>query len=250
MAQRDVELAKALRDSDFHYLDDETRSRILTKDVTYDRIMFERGETRVVWDGPVPEEQLINREVAAQTEKGEVVGKAIYFGKVEDAGVFKRTVLVHVPSSGSVYEVVGRNVRLATDDDRTRMHTEIKMAGKLQAANTRAEEMVKAKRAKRVVGSHLVDAMMLKVKERKLAVDDKAGYHKIFGDAKGVCVYLAKKGGRADLSGFCVEDPAVISLTAEEARAKHLGKVRGQIDFDRDDQAIMRAWDAILERLG
>lgn len=242
--------SEALRNSDFNLLDDETKSYFLSRYVAADRRMVELGQADVVWDGNIPIEKLINNEVVAKTERGEVVGKAITFGKIDDGGVVKRTVLVHVPSSGSVYEVFGRNVRLAEAEDLTRMRTEITMAQRLVVANRNVEEMVKAKRSKRVNGSHLVDRMMSVVKQRKLAVDDKAGYHKIFGNEKGVCVYLAKKGGRADLSGFCVEHPAVIPLSEEEAKAKHLGKVRGQVDFNRPDELVMEAWDVVLGRLG
>lgn len=244
IVQRELEV------SDFHTLDDETRSYILTKNISSDKDMRDRGQEAPVWDGPVPEDQVINHEVAARTEKGTIVGKAIYFGKIPDSsGVYKRSVYVYVPSSGSVWEVDSKNIRMATKEDFVRMTDEVKMARTLEAVDEKVKELIKTKRTKRVVGSHLIDDMLTTAKGMGLVIEDKSGFHKIFGNKKGVCVYLAKNGGRADLSNFCIDHHAVVGISQEEAKARHIGKVRGQVDFSRPTQDILNAWEAILKFL-
>ena len=240
-----------LQVSDFHSLDVETRSLILCKITEADKAMRDKGQVVPVWDGPCAESEMINHEVAAKTEKGEVVGKAIYFGKLEDSsGIFKRSVYVHVPSSGSVWEVDSKNVRLATKDDFVRMKSEIAMANTLLNVAEEVTELIKTKRTKKVVGSHLVEDMMQTVKTMGLAVDEKSGFYKIFGNKKGVCVYLAKKGGKAVLSNFCIEHHAIDPISEEQAKAKHLGKVRGEINFTKPIPDVLAAWDVSLKFLG
>lgn len=65
--------------------------------------------------------------------------------------------------------------------------------------------------------------------EQGLAVSETSGFYKVEGRAKGLRLYVAKKGSRLDLSGFCVTHPAVKPITEAEAKAKRIGKVRGQV---------------------
>lgn len=232
----------------FDNLDPEVRSRILRDEVISDREMRDAGQERVDPNGY--DLSIIGKDVVAKTAKGEVVGRAIHFGKVRDVdGVYKRTVLVHVPSSGSIYAALPSDVRPAAAEDRERMQAEITMAQKLRHVAERVVGETKERRAKVVRGSHLVDEMLATAVARGLPTDDKSGFVMI-GGPKGPRVYLAKKGGRADLSCFCIAHPGVREISEEEAREKHLGKVRGQIDFDRPDADVMEAWSAVLDALG
>lgn len=62
-------------------------------------------------------------------------------------------------------------------------------------------------------------------------------------------VYLAKRGGRVDLSGFTVECAGVKQISEQEAKDKHLGKVRGTLDFEQADAVVLSAFTAVLENL-
>lgn len=246
-----VRQIEALRDAQFHDLDYETKAKLLKGWVAVDHRMRQNGQDRPVWDGNFPMVDLLNNEVVIKTDKGEQVGKAIYSLPVEDTdGVVKQGLLVHIPSSGSIYIVPGRNVRPATNEDRQTMQRHITYAKILSGSNESIEVITKEKRSRRVAGTHLLSEMMSRVSDRKLVVEDKSGFHKIFGNKKGICVYLAIKGGRADLSGFCIDHPAVKPLSEQEAKEKHLGKVRGQIDFNRDDKTVLEGWNIVLDALG
>jgi hypothetical protein len=244
-----VVLAESIHNN-FKSMDKKTRSTILK--VTQDEQfrMKRSGQDRPVWDCSVNEAELINKEVVAKTGVGEVIGRAVYFGIKQDSdGVFKRTVLVHVPSSGAIYESIGHDVRLATDVDVERMRDEIAMSRRVGVADDQAKQMMVEIREQKVTGSKLVDRLLDVASTKRLIVEDKAGFHKIRGNKKGVCVYLLKKGGRADLSGFCVEHPAVVPMSAEEARERHLGRVRGQVNFSCNDERVVDAWEAVLKEL-
>lgn len=251
MTKDTVTLARSMYESDFRSLDPETQTRVLSSWVDASRQMQEAGQRAPVWECSIPEVEVINHEITAKTEVGEIVGKAVYFGIVRDVdGVFKRTVIVHVPSSGSIFSVPSRNVRLAGADDHDRLRNEMRMASALAASTSTVAQIVRTRRQARVGGSHLLEPMLDAARSKGLVIDDKSGFHKIFGNRKKVCVYLSKKGGRADLSGFCIDDPAVVPMSAEEAKEKHLGKVRGQVDFSADDRLVVAAWDRILVELG
>lgn len=123
------------------------------------------------------------------------------------------------------------------------------MASKLKAAGKKAETQKAQRRERQVKGSHLLGALTDKAKASGLTVEDKSGFLKITGATKGRTVYVAKKGGRVDLSGFTVEAPAVKQISEADAREKHLGKVRGQLDFNASDADVLSAYDAALSQL-
>lgn len=125
------------------------------------------------------------------------------------------------------------------------------MKEKLQAAGKKAEKDSAQRRATAVKGSHLLPALREAAEKASLKIEEKSGFLKITGAAKGRTVYVARKGGRVDLSGFTVDQPAVRQVSEDEAKEKHLGKVRGQLDFQNaTDEAIMKAYGAALVVLG
>lgn len=123
------------------------------------------------------------------------------------------------------------------------------LAESLVAAGQIVEKQVKVRREREVKGSHLLDPMLSLVKSRSFTVVEKSGFHKITGKAKGRAVYLAVKGGRVDLNGFSLAADAVTQISEEDAKAKHLGKVRGTIDFTKDDASVTEAFTAGLDEL-
>ncbi len=118
---------------------------------------------------------------------------------------------------------------------------------KLKQAGEKAEKQEKERQARQVRGSHLTEQFMQAIQAAGLTTTDKTSYVQVTGAAgKSAKVYMAKKGGRVDFSGFTVEGPAVVQISAEEAKAKHLGRVRGTIDFDAADGEILRAFRKAL----
>ncbi|MBV8068284.1 MAG: hypothetical protein JO270_00165 [Acidobacteriaceae bacterium] len=120
------------------------------------------------------------------------------------------------------------------------------MGEKLKKAGKKAEAQKAARRERTVKGSHLLPQLLSSDRIGALTTEDKSGFTKIVGKQKGRAIYVAKKGGRVDLSGFTVEAEAVTTISEEDARQKHLGKVRGQLDFNKADDAVLAAYDAAL----
>ena len=122
-------------------------------------------------------------------------------------------------------------------------------AEKLAQAGKKAEEQKAERRARTVKGSHLLPALEQKIAASGLKTQDMAAFKKVKGAAKARKVFVATKGGRVDLSGFTFDHPAVIQISAEDAKEKHIGRVRGQLDFDKDDAQVLEAFDRAIELL-
>lgn len=124
------------------------------------------------------------------------------------------------------------------------------MATKLKAAGKKAEAQKAERRARTVKGSHLLEALETKAKSAGMNIEPQSGFLKVSApNVKGRQIYIAKKGGKVNLAGFTVADKAIIQLTEEEARQKHLGKVRGTLDFNQTDEAVLHAYDKALKEL-
>lgn len=106
------------------------------------------------------------------------------------------------------------------------------MADKLAAAGEKAKAAKAARTMKVVKGASLNPTFLEAVTAAGLKSEEKSGFYKVTSDAKGKALYLARKGGRVDLSGFTVTNDAVTQISEETAREKHLGKVRGQLNFE------------------
>jgi hypothetical protein len=155
--------------------------------------------------------------------------------------------LVDNGSAGKPTKRKGKNMSNETENTTTE-GTEA-LGEKLKKAGKKAEAQKAARRERTVKGSHLLPQLLSEDRVKGLTTEDKSGFTKIVGKTKGRAIYVAKKGGRVDLSGFTVESPAVAQITEEDARQKHLGKVRGQLDFNAADDAVLAAYDAALEVL-
>jgi len=183
------------------------------------------GETVIVWPGCCT---------------GIVADYAI----AEVDGVYERAVWVWLNSSEFI-KYTGRECKPVNEKDIEYINEQnAEFSKRLVAAGKKVERQRKERRQRQVKGSHLLDDMLAAAKD--LTVDEKSSFYKITGSVKGKTVYIAIKGGRVDLSGFCIEHEAVISLTEEEARRRHLGKVRGQLNFDKGDALAMEAYRCAL----
>lgn len=122
---------------------------------------------------------------------------------------------------------------------------------KLQTAGKKAEKVKVERHERQVKGAHLLPKLLEAAKAAGCVTDEKSGFIKITGVAKSRAVYLARKGGRCDVSGFELAGQAgVIQISEEQAKAKHLGKVRGMIDFENAaDDVVEAAFSAALVKL-
>lgn len=139
-----------------------------------------------------------------------------------------------------------------TTDTNTTDNTESNVTDlreRLQAAGEKAAK-AKAERRERVVkGSHLTAKFLEAATVAGLTIDEMSGFTKLTGADKKKRVLIAKKGGRVDLSGFTVEAEAIRQVTEAEAKEKHLGKVRGQVDFNKTDDEVLSAFSSALSQL-
>lgn len=142
-----------------------------------------------------------------------------------------------------------KQITETTEATATEVPASTDMAATLEAAGKKAEEQKAARRERVVKGAHLLGALKETAEKAGLKIEEKSGFLKISGVAKGRNVYVARKGGRVDLSGFTIEASAVKQISEQEARDKHLGKVRGMLDFDQDDKTVLKAFSAALEKL-
>ncbi len=86
------------------------------------------------------------------------------------------------------------------------------------------------------------------VGEEGLKVEEQAAFHKIAGGDSGRVIYIAKtqKVTRVDLSGFEIKHPGIKQISSTEAKELKLGRVRGQVDFTRDEKTVVGAFKAAL----
>jgi hypothetical protein len=211
------------------------------------RMRSSYGEGRPTWKGPVPETKILGADVVIPTEQGERRGRVVCFGIVHMGGDnWERSVIIHVPSSGTQHEGPGSAARLATPEDSERIQGELEMAARLAEAAESAQRGVSSpspekprKRGQR--DPKLVEQMvtLARASNNVKLVDEGATNYKIVGIDPIRRIYLFKSQLRVDLSGFSVDHPGVRKISDEEARDMHLGKVRGQMLFD--DRAVSLA---------
>lgn len=120
---------------------------------------------------------------------------------------------------------------------------------KLEAAGKKAETQKAEKQTRAVKGAHLHEQIVGLVRGAGLEVVENTGFLKVVGNGNKSKLLVAIKGGRVDLSGFTIESPAVIAVSEEEAKAKHLGKVRGFVNFDASDEQVLGVIRAAIKVL-
>jgi hypothetical protein len=203
------------------------------------------GGKRPVWRGPVPETNILGADVVIPTEQGERRGRVVCFGIVHVGGEdWERSVIIHVPSSGTQHEGPSSAARLASPEDSERIQNEMEMASRLADASYSVQNgATKAPEKARKRGLRdpaLVEKMvsLAKASSNVKAVEEGGTNFKIVGIDPNKRMYLFKSQLRVDLSGFTVDHAGVRKISDEEARDMHLGKVRGQLIFDDRDVAI------------
>lgn len=120
---------------------------------------------------------------------------------------------------------------------------------KLEKAGKEAEKQKAEKQARTVKGAHLKEQVEALVTQSGLEVVKNTGFLKVVGKENKLKLLVAIKGGRIDLSGFTIESPAVTQVTEDEAKAKHLGKVRGFVNFDASDDEVLAVVKQALKML-
>lgn len=118
---------------------------------------------------------------------------------------------------------------------------------KLEEANKKAETQKAERRARSIKGSHLTEQFVELASKAGCDIRQNTGFHVIVGKAgKSLRIYVAKRGGIVDLLGFSVEDPAVIQISREDAKKKHMGRVFGRMDLGRTDAEVLGAYRKAL----
>jgi hypothetical protein len=113
------------------------------------------------------------------------------------------------------------------------------LKSKLENAGKKAEEQKAEKQTRTVKGAHLHEQIVTMVKASGLEIVENTGFLKVVGNGNKNKLLVAIKGGRVDLSGFTLENAAVIQVSEADAKAKHLGKVRGFVNFDASDEQVL-----------
>ncbi len=119
------------------------------------------------------------------------------------------------------------------------------MAKKLKAAGKKVEKAKTERQARAVKGGHLNPVFLQMVTDAGLEQDEKSGFIKVTATGRTAKLYVAKKGGRVDLA-FEFSAPGIKQITEEDAKARHLGKIRGQLDFEQTDETLTEAFGAAL----
>jgi hypothetical protein len=256
MTSAQVDSFSARLSKELGALDWKTRNETLLQIGKAELKMRSLGIERPTWLGPVPEAKILGADVAVPTEQGERRGRVICFGVVHMGGDnWERSVIVHVPSSGTQHEVPGSAARIATQEDSERIQGELVMAEKLAEAADAAQRGAASpaperprKRGQR--DPKLVEMMVAaaNASSNVRAVEEGTTNFKIVGTDPAKRIYLFKSQLRVDLSGFTVDDPGIRKISDDEARDMHLGKVRGQLLFEDRDSALL-AFNAALAAL-
>lgn len=87
------------------------------------------------------------------------------------------------------------------------------------------------------------------VEELGLQAEPMAAFYKVAVGGRAVYIAKSKKVARVDLSGFDIKHPAVTRITEAEAKELKLGKVRGQINFDKTEDRVLEAFRTSLEMM-
>jgi len=176
-------------------------------------------------------------------------------GTVVDYGIkivgdrFERAVWTKLGNREFI-KLTGRECKPVTDEEIQKIELQnVEFKRRLVSAGKKVERQRKERRQRQVKGSHLLDEMLSLAGKSGLQQEEKSSFYKISGSTKGRYVYVATKGGRVDLSGFCFDHKAVTTITEDEATRRHLGKVRGTLNFDVGDESAMQAYQKALSLL-
>ncbi len=218
--------------------------------------MRRAGVMRPNWKGPAPETNILGADVVVPTDSGERRGRVVCFGVINTGDEFERSVVVHVPSSGTQYEVPGSMARLASPEDSARIKNELEMAARLAEAAALVQQgpapVLQEKVKRRGQKDPRLLEQMLEAANASSSVhhvESGAVNNKIVGLDPDKRIYLFKTQLRVDVSGYSFDHPGLRKISDAEAKEMHLGKVRGQIIFD-DRESALAAFQMALVELG
>jgi len=239
-------------------LDARARADLLVRIGRMELKMRADGQERPTWNGPLDESRILGADVVVPTDQGERRGRVICFGVVQTGALYERSVIVHVPSSGTQHEAPGSQARLASPEDTERIKNELEMAARLNMAADIANrapkypEQAMARAKKRGLKDPKLIERMLKAAAdhgRVRAIEEGSTNHKVVGADGNRRIYVFKNQLRVDISGVTVDHPSIRKISEEEAKDMHLGKVRGQLLFD-DREAAFDGFVKALDHLG
>lgn len=75
-----------------------------------------------------------------------------------------------------------------------------------------------------------------------LVVEEQAAFLKIQMGDKAIYIAHTQKVTRVDVSGYTFQHPALTVITPERAKEMKLGRVRGQLDFTKGEDAVLEAF--------
>ena len=214
------------------------------------------GQERPVWRGPAPEDKLLGVDVVVPTDQGERRGRVICYGIIGVGQEYERSVIIHVPSSGTHHEAPGSQVRLASPEDTERMRNEEAMAQRLREAAVAVQKgptplpelAVKKRRGEKDPKLIAEFIRLANAHGNVRSVEEGGANFKVTGLDQSKRLYVFKNQLRVDVSGFSFDHKGLRRISDQEARDMHLGKVRGQILFD-DRAEALSAFSAALDNM-
>ena len=214
------------------------------------------GQDRPVWKGPLPVTEILGADVVVPTDQGERRGRVICFGVVNTGAEYERSVVVHVPASGTHHEAPGSEARLASREDVERIRNEMEMALRLSEASKSVDIAITEQSADKRIRRRPTKDPKLIAEFLKMAndspnvrsVEEGSANHKVTGVDPTRRLYVFKSQLRVDVSGFSFDHPGLRRISDDEARDMHLGKVRGQLVFDDRGEALS-AFSRALEEM-
>lgn len=231
------------------------RNELLVRIGRQELKMRSDGQERSVWKGPAPVTHILGADVVVPTEQGERRGRVICFGVVNTGAEYEKSVVIHVPASGTHHEAPGSATRLASPEDSLRIQNEIEMASRLAEASYAAqrapvdpEAALKRQRKRGLRDPKLIEEFLAlaAASPNVRSIEDGSSNHKVTGRDQSRRLYVFKTQLRVDVSGFSFDHPGLRRISDDEARDMHLGKVRGQVLFD-DRQEALSAFSKALE---
>ncbi len=211
------------------------------------------GQERPVWRGLAPVTHMLGADVVVQTDHGEQRGRVICFGVINTGPEYERSVVVHVPASGTCHEVPGSQARLASPEDSIRIRNEVAMAARL--VETEAKALLEGPPARRSARGlrdpGLIDEFLVLARNSSNVsrIDEAGSNHKVTGTDPSRRLYVFKSQLRVDVSGYSFDHPGLRHISDDEARDMHLGKVRGQVIFG-DRAVALSAFTMALQEMG
>lgn len=256
MDNKQVNLFSTKLSHEFAVLGWQDRNELLIKIGRAEAKMRSEGQDRPVWRGPVSEDKLLGADVVVPTDQGERRGRVIGYGIIAVGLEFERSVVVHVPASGTHHEVPGSLAKIASQEDSDRIRNEMEMARRLAEVSIEVQKgptplpatAVPKKRGQK--DPKLIEKFIAiaKTSNNVRSVDEGSANFKVSGVDADKRLYVFKNQLRVDVSGFSFDHPGLRRISDDEARDMHLGKVRGQILFD-DREVALQAFEKALDGL-